>query len=50
MWDTLVKEGVDLLNVDDLKGATERDWAERKGWWWWWRSGKKELGKCNDGD
>ena len=33
VWDTLVKEGVDLLNVDDLKGATKRNWAKHHGWW-----------------
>jgi hypothetical protein len=26
IWDVLVKEGVDMLNVDDLKGATMLDW------------------------
>lgn len=31
VWDTLVSEGVDLLNVDDLRGATQRDWS--KGGW-----------------
>ena len=33
VWDVLVKEGVDLLNVDDLKGATKRNWAQHHGWW-----------------
>ena len=33
VWDVLVKEGVDVLNVDDLKGATERDWSKTRGWW-----------------
>ena len=33
IWQVLVDEGVDLLNVDDLKGATERDWKSRRGWW-----------------
>lgn len=33
VWDVLVKEGVDLLNVDDLKGATERDWRLPHAWW-----------------
>ena len=33
VWDVLVKEGVDLLNVDDLKGATRRDWNRHNGWW-----------------
>lgn len=26
LWDLLVKEGVDLLNVDDVKGAAKRKW------------------------
>ncbi len=33
VWDVLVKEGVDLLNVDDLKGATKRNWKKHHGWW-----------------
>ncbi|KAL8778565.1 MAG: hypothetical protein Q9213_007365 [Squamulea squamosa] len=33
VWDILVKEGVDLLNVDDLKGATKLDWGKKSGWW-----------------
>jgi hypothetical protein len=33
VWDVLVKEGVDLLNVDDLKGATRRNWDKHHGWW-----------------
>lgn len=33
VWDVLVKEGVDLLNVDDLKGATRRNWSRHHGWW-----------------
>lgn len=33
VWDVLVKEGVDLLNVDDLKGATRRNWNRHRGWW-----------------
>ena len=33
VWDVLVKEGVDLLNVDDLKGATRRKWDRHHGWW-----------------
>lgn len=34
IWHVLVREGVDILNVDDLKGATRRDWRRRKGWWY----------------
>ena len=33
VWDVLVREGVDFLNVDDLKGATRRDWNKHHGWW-----------------
>ncbi|KAI4290471.1 MAG: hypothetical protein L6R35_000254 [Caloplaca aegaea] len=33
VWDVLVQEGIDLLNVDDLKGATKGDWRKRAGWW-----------------
>lgn len=33
VWDVLVKEGVDLLNVDDLQAATKRDWGKHNGWW-----------------
>jgi len=29
VWHVLVREGVDLLNVDDLSGATKKDW---RGW------------------
>ena len=33
VWSVLVEEGVDLLNVDDLHGATQVDWSKHKGWW-----------------
>lgn len=33
VWEILVKEGIDLLNVDDLKGATRRNWRKHRGWW-----------------
>ncbi|KAI9816895.1 MAG: Altered inheritance of mitochondria protein 6 [Pycnora praestabilis] len=33
VWNVLVREGVDLLNVDDLKGATRTDWRRRDNWW-----------------
>lgn len=34
LWRTLVKEGVDFLNVDDLKSATTGDWNwDKKGPW-----------------
>ena len=34
VWHVLIREGVDVLNVDDLVGATRRDWRRRKGWWY----------------
>lgn len=34
VWHVLVREGVDILNVDDLQGATRRDWRRKKGWWY----------------
>ena len=34
IWHILVREGVDVLNVDDLVGATRRDWRKGKGWWY----------------
>ena len=33
VWDVLVREGVDMLNVDDLKGATKMNWDKHNGWW-----------------
>lgn len=33
VWQVLVEEGVDLLNVDDLGGAARRDWGKWRGWW-----------------
>lgn len=32
VWRALVREGVDVLNVDDLHGATKVDWKSRS-WW-----------------
>jgi hypothetical protein len=32
VWRVLVREGVDMLNVDDLRAASRVDWRE-KGWW-----------------
>ncbi|KAL8671899.1 MAG: hypothetical protein Q9168_003610 [Polycauliona sp. 1 TL-2023] len=32
VWDVLVKEGVDILNVDDLEGAARLDWGRTTGW------------------
>jgi hypothetical protein len=34
LWHILIREGVDILNVDDLVGATRRDWRRKKGWWY----------------
>lgn len=33
VWRVLVREGVDMLNVDDLRAATRVDWRLRGGWW-----------------
>ena len=33
VWEVLVQEGIDLLNVDDLKGASRLDWRPKKPWW-----------------
>ncbi|MCJ1229737.1 Altered inheritance of mitochondria protein 6 [Toensbergia leucococca] len=35
VWDVLVREGVDLLNVDDLRGATQKSWRHKHKWWRW---------------
>jgi hypothetical protein len=32
VWSTLVQEGVDYLNGDDLQGMTRLDWGERRHW------------------
>lgn len=32
LWKILVEEGVDVLNIDDLKGAVEEDWSRINGW------------------
>ena len=32
IWHILYREGVDVLSVDDLVGATRRDWRKKKGW------------------
>ncbi|KAK2794356.1 Altered inheritance of mitochondria protein 6 [Onygenales sp. PD_12] len=32
LWTVLVEEGVDILNVDDLKSAARRDWGWRGMW------------------
>ena len=34
IWHILIREGVDMLNVDDLRHATGRDWRKTKGWWY----------------
>lgn len=33
VWEVLVEEGIDMLNVDDLKGASRLDWRPKKPWW-----------------
>lgn len=33
VWEVLVREGVDILNVDDLNAAAKRDWTKPSGWW-----------------
>ena len=33
VWNTLLKEAVDILNVDDLKGAGTEAWGKRSKWW-----------------
>lgn len=34
LWNVLIFEGVDILNVDDLKGATKKEWTTNAlGWW-----------------
>ncbi|KAJ5184541.1 3-oxoacid CoA-transferase subunit B [Penicillium cf. griseofulvum] len=33
VWSVLVREGVDVINADDLHGATKQDWKSR--WWIW---------------
>jgi hypothetical protein len=33
VWEILVEEGVDMLNVDDLRSAAKKDWKKWKGWW-----------------
>lgn len=35
VWRVLVREGVDMLNVDDLRAASRVDWRMR-GWWGGW--------------
>lgn len=34
IWRVLVHEGVDILNVDDLQGATKKEWTPNVGDWW----------------
>lgn len=36
VWRVLAREGVDMLNVDDLVSATRKDWAPRISDWWHW--------------
>ncbi|PYH43487.1 uncharacterized protein BP01DRAFT_358478 [Aspergillus saccharolyticus JOP 1030-1] len=32
VWHVLVREGVDLINVDDLEEATRQDWRKHRSW------------------
>jgi hypothetical protein len=34
IWTVLVREGVDVLNVDDLQSATQQDWRPKLSDWW----------------
>lgn len=34
IWQVLVDEGADMLNVDDLKGAATEDWRRKVHRWW----------------
>ncbi|KAJ5514909.1 hypothetical protein N7463_004461 [Penicillium fimorum] len=34
VWSVLVREGVDVINTDDLHGATKQDWKSPH-WWVW---------------
>ncbi|CAI7622767.1 unnamed protein product [Penicillium crustosum] len=42
VWNVLVHEGVDMLNTDDLRGATKQDWKPRH-WWQWWKPQPVDL-------
>lgn len=33
VWHILVREGVDIINVDDLRDATQQDWRKHRSWW-----------------
>lgn len=38
LWRVLVREGVDVLSVDDVKAVAQTDWGPKKGGWnrkWW---------------
>lgn len=38
LWRVLVREGVDVLSVDDVRAVAQTDWGPRKGGWhrkWW---------------
>ncbi|OCK75535.1 hypothetical protein K432DRAFT_308275 [Lepidopterella palustris CBS 459.81] len=34
VWDVIVREGVDVLNVDDLRAAARSDWKRRRHYGW----------------
>ncbi|KAL1965444.1 hypothetical protein VTN77DRAFT_5700 [Rasamsonia byssochlamydoides] len=33
VWHVLIREGVDVINVDDLWEATRQDWRKHRSWW-----------------
>ena len=33
IWHILVREGADIISVDDLRGAVWGDWRKNPGWW-----------------
>jgi hypothetical protein len=33
VWHVLMREGVDVINVDDLWEATRQDWRKHRSWW-----------------
>lgn len=35
IWKTFLEEGVDVLNVDDLKDVAKGTWKEGASWWFW---------------
>lgn len=33
IWHVLIREGVDVINVDDLRETTRQDWRKHRSWW-----------------